>query len=72
MTKRFNRKLIDSAAIGACISLGFFFLSWWTHTFDRLVFAQFPGFLVCSLLWGFLDFHTSIPIAYEVHSCSLT
>ena len=56
MTKSFNRKLTDSVAIGACISLGLFFLSWWTHTFDRLVFPQFPGFLVSSLLWGFPGF----------------
>jgi hypothetical protein len=56
MTQSFKRKLTDSASTGACISLGLFLVSWWTHTFDFLVFPQFPGFFLSSLLWGFPGF----------------
>jgi hypothetical protein len=51
-----KKAVIKSAVIGIGLSLTLFFVSWWTHSFDSLVFPQFPGFLVSSLLWGLPGF----------------
>jgi hypothetical protein len=52
----FKKAFIASAAFGTGISLTLFFVSWWTHSFDFLVYPQFPGFFVSSLVWGFPGF----------------
>ena len=56
MHNTFKKAFIASAAFGTGISLTLFFVSWWTHTFDCLVYPQLPGFLVSSLVWGFPGF----------------
>jgi hypothetical protein len=52
----FKKTVIGSVAFGTAISLTLFLVSWWTHSFDFLVYPQFPGFYVSSLLWGFPGF----------------